>query len=179
MTQCNGAVDWNIISPCMYLAQDRWVTPSLGTALMRRIKEGTIDNNLSADYITLRDHYVLKPVVFWTYVELIPKLVYKHDNGSIVKRVSEDTESIGESAMTAEIDRAKNSALYYTQLMVDYINANAQLFPEGNDGTLPNRPRRNDVYPGSDFYVPPGNTAMSRDNNRDSFREFLTNNTGS
>ena len=170
LTELNGAVDWNLLTPCVYVAQDKWVAPHVGDALMQRIKDGSVANDLTSDYITLRDTYMLKPIVFWSLVEAIPKLTYKMDNGSIVTRSNEDMETVDDKIMKDEIDRAKNNALFYTKRLSDYLCANAHLFAELSDNTFPNRSRTSNVYPGSTFIISNGNTAMSRENNLNRLR---------
>jgi len=48
-TTVNGSVDPNLIYPSVYLAQDKWILPFLGTDLMNKIKAdvaaGTIAGN--------------------------------------------------------------------------------------------------------------------------------------
>ena len=143
LTAVNGAVDDNLILPCIYVAQDKWVQPYLGDDLMNYLK--TNINALTGNYETLWSEYVVKPVVFWSLVELIPKLCYKYQDGTIGQFQTDTYQPISKDAMGDEVDRAKQNAIYYTQRLVDYLCANSSLFPEYTSTTSPERCPRTKV----------------------------------
>ena len=63
-------------------------------------------------------------------VELIPSLYVKMDNGSLVLRVSEDTQTITPDDLHREVERARQNAQFYTYRMYQYLCNNSSLFPE-------------------------------------------------
>ena len=79
-------------------------------------------------------------------IELYPLLVYKHDNGNIVSRDSENATSISESELHKLMDAAKDNARYYTQRMLDYIRQNVSLFPEYSSNTSPDQSPYTQLY---------------------------------
>jgi hypothetical protein len=136
-TQLNEAVDTNLIRPAIYLAQDKYIQLWLGTDLYNKIKTEIQNNTLSGVYETLLDQYILKPTVWWTMVELYPSLTYKHDNGNIVTRQSENTTGITKSELDSLVDKARDNANWYTQRLVDYLCDNASAYPEYRSNTFP------------------------------------------
>jgi len=145
-TAINDSVDTAIIRPCIYLAQDKYLVNYLGTDLTNKLKADAQAGTLAGDYETLIDHYVRKMLVWWTMIELYPLLVYKHDNGNIVSRDSENATSISESELHKLMDAAKDNARYYTQRMLDYIRQNVSLFPEYSSNTSPDQSPYTQLY---------------------------------
>jgi hypothetical protein len=147
-SQVNGAVDDTSILPCIYVAQDMWVQPYLGDDLMNYIKANI--NSLPSDYQTLLDEYIMKPVVWWSLVELIPMLCYKYQDGTIGQYQTENYQPISKDAMGDQVNAARAKAVYYTQRLVDYLCHNSSLFPEYSSNTSPERCPRTKVS-GSGF----------------------------
>ena len=138
-TQLNEAVDTNLIRPAIYLAQDKYITLWLGTNLSNKIKDDIFNNTLAGVYETLLNEYIVKPTAWWTMVELYPMLMYKHDNGNLVTRQSENTPAISPGELSALRDMARENANYYTQMLVDYLCANSGSYPEYSTNTSPEK----------------------------------------
>jgi hypothetical protein len=138
-TQVNDSVDPNFFYPSIYLAQDKYLSPYLGTNLYNRLKDDVANNTLTGDYKTLMDDYILRVVLWWTMVDVYPYLTYKIDNGSLVQRVSEDTQPASDAVMKSMMDRARQNAEYYTGLLIDYLCSESNLFPEYSNNTSPQR----------------------------------------
>jgi hypothetical protein len=145
-TAITDAVDPNIIRPAIYLAQDKQITNYLGTDLMNRIKSDVSAGTLSGDYETLLNDYVLKSLLWWTMVELYPSLLYKHDNGNLVSRQSEDTTPVTKGEMESLKEAARDNARYYTNRLVQFLCYNSTLFPEYTSNT------NNDISPDRNPY---------------------------
>lgn len=145
-TTLTTAVDVNIITPAVYLAQDKSIQRFLGTELFNKLKSDISNNNLSGDYATLMDEYVLKATLWWTMVELYPSLLYKLDNGNLVSRQSEDTTPVTKYEMESLRDAARDNARYYTKRLVDYLRFNNNLFPEYSSN------KNNDIFPDRNPY---------------------------
>jgi len=145
-TAITDAVDPNIIRPAIYLAQDKQITNYLGTDLMNKIKSDVSAGTLSGDYETLLNDYVLKSLLWWTMVELYPSLLYKHDNGNLVSRQSEDTTPVTKGEMESLKEAARDNARYYTNRLVQYLCYNSSLFPEYTSNS------NNDIKPDRNPY---------------------------
>lgn len=163
-TQVNGAVDSNIIYPAVYLAQDKYLMPYLGTNLYEKLKADVSNNTLSGNYLTLVDDYVRKVVLWWAMVEVLPYLTYKLDNGTLVQRTSEDAQPVSDRVFKDMVDRSLKNAEYYTGLMVDFICANSSLFPEYNNNVWPDRAPLQIKKSSTSIVFSQGNTATSRNN---------------
>lgn len=134
-TSITDAVDPNIIRPAIYLAQDKHMTNYLGTDLMNKIKSDVSNGTITGDYEILLNDYILKSLLWWTMVELYPSLLYKHDNGNLVSRQSEDTTPVTKGEMESLKEAARENARYYTNRLVKYLCYNSSLFPEYTSNT--------------------------------------------
>jgi hypothetical protein len=169
-TPLTDAVDPNLIRPAIYLAQDKYLTNFLGTNLTVKLKDDVANSTLSGDYETLLNEYVLKVVLWWTMVELYPSLLYKHDNGNLVSRQSEDTTPVTKFEMESLKEAARQNARWYTKRMVDYLCFNSTLFPEYTNNTDNNIfPDRN-PYGKSNFLI---SNSYKQWRNQWSIRDFL------
>ena len=160
-TTVNGSVDPNLIYPAVYLAQDKWLLPFLGTDLLNKIKTDVAAGTISGNYQILLEDYVQKPLLWWVMLELLPQLCYRMDNGTLVQRQSEDTVPVSDAVMKDMLDRARQNAEHYTTLLVDYLCANASLFPEYQTAQWPDRSPRTDVTNTLNYQFSSGNTATS------------------
>jgi hypothetical protein len=142
-TPLTDAVDPNLIRPCIYVAQDMYLQNFLGTNLINKIKDDVANDTLSGNYEILLNEYILKLLIWWTMVELYPSLLYKHDNGNLVSRQSEDTTPVTKGEMESLKEKARENARFYTNRMVNYLRFNSSLFPEytnnTNDNIFPDR----------------------------------------
>ncbi|MFO0387602.1 MAG: hypothetical protein ACK505_12545 [Flavobacteriales bacterium] len=160
-TSINGSVDDNLILPSIRLAQDKFVSPYLGDDLMERLKSDEENKTLSGIYLTLMDNFVRPCVVWWTMFEMIGDLAYKYDNGSIVQRVSDDTQPVDFNVIEGQRQRFKSNADYYCKRLRDYLCHNSSLFPEYSSNTAPERSPIGKMDMLS-WGFSHGNTAMSR-----------------
>ena len=142
-TPLTDAVDPNLIRPCIYVAQDMYLQNFLGTNLINKIKDDVANDTLADQYEILLNEYILKLLIWWTMVELYPSLLYKHDNGNLVSRQSEDTTPVTKGEMESLKEKARENARFYTNRMVNYLRFNSSLFPEytnnTNDNIFPDR----------------------------------------
>lgn len=174
-TQVNGAVDSNRIYQAIYVAQDLHMEQYLGTDLWNKIKDDSADSSISGNYLTLRNDYIRKSLVWWVMVELLPAMYYRQDNGSLVKRTSEDSEVIAPSELDRLIDDARGKAYHYTQKMVDYLCHNSTLFPEYTSNTFPETTPVRNVMGRSKMVFSTGSSLSSRNNITDKYTKRYLN----
>jgi hypothetical protein len=160
-TTINGSLDPNLLYPSIYLAQDKWLLPFLGTDLLNKIKNDVAANTISGNYETLLEDYIQKMLLWWVMVDVTPNLCYRMDNGTLVQRQSEDTVPVSDLVMKDMIDRARQNAEHYTTLLVDYLCANSSLFPEYSTAQWPDRSPRTDVTNTLNYQFSSGNTSTS------------------
>lgn len=162
-TMINGAVDANLLYPAIYLAQDKYLHPYLGTNLFEKIKDDVANNTLAGDYETLVQDYV-RPVVLWyTMQEVTPYLAYKLDNGSLVQRTSDDAQPVTDTVMKDLIDRCRANAEMYSRLLCDYLCANSSLFPEYTNNVWPQRAPITYNRSSNTYIISSGNSATGLD----------------
>lgn len=145
-TPLTDAVDPNLIRPCIYVAQDMYLQNFLGTNLTNKLKDDVANGTLDNQYETLLNDYVIKLLIWWVMVELYPSLLYKHDNGNLVSRQSEDTTPVTKGEMESLKEKARENARFYTKRMVDYLRFNTNLFPEYTNNT------DNNIFPDMNPY---------------------------
>ena len=129
-THVNGSVEEAYIQPSVMLAQDKYIQSFLGTDLFNKLKTDIAASSLSGDYVTLMNNHVRRVTLWWTMLELIPRMHVRLDNGGLVIRVSEDSQPITKGDLNRELDLARQNAQFYTDRMIDYLCENSSLFPE-------------------------------------------------
>lgn len=126
-------VDIKLLRANILETQEVRILPILGTALYNDIKDRINAGTLSAatGYVTLVDTYVSPALKYWVLHDGAYILQYKVMNKGIVKRNSENTESVE----TVELDRLmsffKDRAEFYSDRMTKYLleNSSSTLFP--------------------------------------------------
>lgn len=161
-TQVNGSVDPNLLYPSIILAQEKYLMPYLGTSLYNKLKDDIENNTLAGNYQILMDNYVRRVVLWAMMVEVLPYLTYKIDNGSLVQRSAEESDSIDDGILKEFMDRSQANADFYRGLLTDYLCANSSLFPEYSNNQFPDRNPLNSSNKFSSYMISGGNTYTSR-----------------
>ena len=140
----DGNVDTDKFIQFIKLAQQIEIRNYLGTKLYDKISTDIAGSGLTGNYQTLVNEYVQPMLIWYAQAEYIPYAAYQIKNGGVFKHTSENSESVSKSEVDFLVNKARNTAEYYTQRFLDYINNNSNLFPEYNQNT------GGDVYPDSD-----------------------------
>ena len=140
----DGNVDTDKFIQFIKIAQEIEVQNYLGTDLYNKISADIIAGTLSGDYLNLVNDYVQPMLIWWSQVNYIPYAAYQIKNGGVFKHTSENAESASRSEVDYLVQKARNTAEYYTRRFVEYMNFNSNLFPEYNSNS------DSDVYPDSD-----------------------------
>lgn len=156
-TWLTGSVDTNLLYPAIYLAQDEHAQRYLGTKLLNKLKSDLVANTLSPEYDTLLYDYVCRVICWWSLYEVIPHLYYKNDNGTLVVRISEDTQPITETMLQQYREQAKIKAEYYTERLNNFLCANSTTYPEYSECVFPDIPAHHKAYNKDVFRVSGGN----------------------
>lgn len=139
----DGNIDADKLIQFVEVAQDTNIQTYLGTALYEKLQADIIADSLTGDYLNLvNDH--IKPMLIWyTQAAYIPYAAYQISNGGIYKHNSENAESVDKEEIVTLTEHATETAEFYTQRFVDYMNYNSNLFPEfitnQEDGMHPQR----------------------------------------
>ena len=140
----DGNTDTDKFIQFIKLAQEIEIRNYLGTKLYEKLQADIAGSGVTGNYQTLLNKYVQPMLIWYAQAEYIPYAAYQIKNGGVFKHTSENAETVSKSEVDYLVNKARNTAEYYTQRFLDYINNNSSLFPEYNQNT------GGDVYPDSD-----------------------------
>ena len=141
----DGNVDTDKFIQFVKVAQQIEIKNYLGTALYDKISTDIASvSGLSGNYLTLVNEYVQPMLIWYAQAEYIPYAAYSIKQGGIYKHTSENAETVSKTEVDFLVQKARNTAEYYTQRFIDYINNNSGLFPEYSQNS------GGDVLPDSD-----------------------------
>ena len=140
----DGNVDTDKFIQFIKVAQEIEIRNYLGTKLYDKLQADIAGSGVTGNYQTLLNTYVQPMLIWFAQAEYIPYAAYQIKNGGVLKHTSENAESVSKSEVDYLVNKARNTAEYYTQRFLDYINNNSNLFPEYNQN------QGGDVFPDSD-----------------------------
>jgi hypothetical protein len=139
----DGNIDADKLIQFVEVAQDTNIQQYLGTALYNRLQADIIANTLSGNYLTLVNDYIKPMLIWYSQAAYIPYAAYQISNGGIYKHNSENATSVDKDEIVTLTEHATETAEFYTQRFMDYMNFNSNLFPEfitnQDDGMYPHR----------------------------------------
>jgi len=132
-SQVGGNVDDKYLLSAIITAQDKYIQPILGSNLYRDLRSNIEDlTSANSNYPTLMDDYIRMATMRWTLVELYPYLSNKVLNSSISQISGDNATPIPKSEVDALISLERNNAQFYSERLIDYLQANVTLFPKYN-----------------------------------------------
>jgi len=134
-TAIGGSVDDDLIRPYVYMAQQRWILPVLGTKLYDKISADIDAGTVTGDYETLLNDYIIPSTVQYSFVQLVPFLRLRFVNNAVVVMNSEQSTAATYDDLKPLMDQALDMATFYRERLIDYICNNSTLFPEYNTNT--------------------------------------------
>ena len=140
----DGNTDTDKFIQFIKVAQEIEIRNYLGTKLYEKLQNDISGSGVTGNYQTLLNKYVQPMLIWYAQAEYIPYAAYQIKNGGVFKHTSENAETVSKSEVDYLVNKARNTAEYYTQRFLDYINNNSSLFPEYNQNT------GGDVFPDSD-----------------------------
>jgi len=130
-SQVGGNVDEKYFLSAILTAQDKFIQPLLGTVLYKDLKTNISDlTSANSNYPTLMNDYIRMALLRWTLVEVYPYLANKILNSSISKVSGENASPISKSEVDALISLERNNAQFYSERLIDYLQANTGLYPK-------------------------------------------------
>ena len=140
----DGNTDTDKFIQFIKVAQEIEIRNYLGTKLYEKLQADIAGSGVTGNYQTLLNKYVQPMLIWFAQAEYIPYAAYQIKNGGVFKHTSENAETVSKSEVDYLVNKARNTAEYYTQRFLDYINNNSSLFPEYNQN------QGGDVFPDSD-----------------------------
>tara|TARA_R110000744_G_scaffold106225_4_gene202469 strand:+ start:7155 stop:7715 length:561 start_codon:yes stop_codon:yes gene_type:complete len=132
-SQVGGNVDDKYLLSATITAQDKYIQPILGTNLYNDLRNN-IDNltGANSNYPNLMDNFIRMATMRWTLVELYPYLSNKVLNSSISQVSGDNATPIPKSEVDSLISLERNNAQFYSERLIDYLQANTDLYPKYN-----------------------------------------------
>ena len=146
-TAIGGSVDDDLIRPYVYMAQQRWILPVLGTKLYNKIAADIDSGSVTGVYATLLDDFIIPATVQYSFVQLVPFLRLRFVNNAVVVMNSEQSQAASYEDLKPLMDQALDMAQFYRERLIDYINENTSDYPEYNTNT------GSDLCPTTDNYT--------------------------
>ena len=146
-TAIGGSVDDDLIRPYVYMAQQRWILPVLGTKLYDKISADIDAGTVTGDYETLLNDYIIPSTVQYSFVQLVPFLRLRFVNNAVVVMNSEQSTAATYDDLKPLMDQALDMATFYRERLIDYICNNSTLFPEYNTNTGSRMPKSHCLRP--------------------------------
>jgi hypothetical protein len=140
----DGNTDTDKFIQFIRIAQEIEIQNYLGTDLYNKISADIVAGTLTGDYLNLVNDYVQPMLIWWAQVNYLPYAAYQIKNGGVFKHTSENSESVSKNEVDYLVEKARNTAEYYTRRFVDYMSFNSSTFPEYNSNS------DSDVYPDKD-----------------------------
>ena len=128
----------------VFFLQEIHIKNYIGSDLYNKISTHIIAGNLAGHYLTLTNTYLQPMLIHYAMVDYLPFAAYQVKNGGVFKHTSENAETVSKTEVDFLVQKARNTAEYYTQRFLDYINNNSGLFPEYSQNS------GGDVFPDSD-----------------------------
>jgi hypothetical protein len=134
-TAVGGSVDDDLIRPYVYMAQQRWILPVLGTKLYDKISDDIDAGTVTGVYETLLNDYIIPSTVQYSFVQLVPFLRLRFVNNAVVVMNSEQSTAATYDDLKPLMDQALDMATFYRERLIDYICNNSADYPEYTTNT--------------------------------------------
>lgn len=139
----DGNLDPDKMIQFVEVAQDTNIQMQLGTKLYEKIQADIIADTLAGNYLSLVNEYIKPMLIWYSQVAFIPFAAYQIANGGIFKHNSENATSVEPDEINMLVNKAKDTAEFYTERFIQYMSFNSDLFPEftqnQDEGIYPHR----------------------------------------
>lgn len=139
----SGNLDGDKVIQFIEVAQDTAIQNYLGGKLYGKLQDLIIAQSLydavNNDYRILLEDYIKPMLIWYTQANYLPFAAFTVSNGGIFKRSPEGTESVTREDLSMLTAKVTDTADFYTQRFIDFMNFNSTLYPEytGNqDGDM-------------------------------------------
>lgn len=127
----DGNLDTDKLVQFVEVAQDTNIQLQLGSKLYEKLQTDAASvSGLQGDYLTLVNSYVKPMLVWWSQVAFIPFAAYQVSNGGIFKHNSENSTSVDPDEINMLVNKAKDTAEFYTERFIQFMNFNSEKYPE-------------------------------------------------
>ena len=142
-TNVDANVRMQDISPYLLQAQDLYMQDTLGTKFFEALKDGIINDTLTADEKNLLNDYIAPPTMQYALYLMLPALKYKLVDKGLVSGQSEETGSTNLDELKYLRQEVLNTAQFYNKRLREYLLDNPGMFADydspGVDGMYPDK----------------------------------------
>ena len=139
----DGNLDTDKLIQFVEVAQDTNIQLQLGTKLYDKLQNDIINDELTGNYLSLVNDYVKPMLIWYSQTAYLPFAAYQVSNGGVFKHSSENSVSVEPDEINMLVNKAKDTAEFYTERFIQYMNFNSNLFPEftanQDEGIYPER----------------------------------------
>ncbi len=121
----NDNADMKVITPTLFLVQDLYIHPILGTDLFNEIVAEINANTVSTDNQTLLDSYILPTMLWYTLCECTPVFKYRYMNKGVMIKNSENSSAADLTEIQFLMDKWRNNAEAYAQRCTNFLKEEA------------------------------------------------------
>jgi hypothetical protein len=122
-------VDAKLLRNLIADTQEYKIHQVVGTALFNELKDEIDNSNVGSDNAVLLSTYIAPALKFWVLSEGALILTYKIMNKAIVKRTSENTETLQVNELDSLMNYFKERAEYFSERITKYLLANTDKYP--------------------------------------------------
>jgi len=130
-------IDDDLLSPAILSAQERYILPTLGSKLYRKMLNDIEGSGLTGDYLTLANTKIIPSLTQYAVAEVIPHLRVRLANNSATTANSENATAVTMADLQPLIHRAIELGDFHRERLIDYLDYNSSDFPEYNTATYP------------------------------------------
>lgn len=125
----NDNADAKVITPTIFIVQDLYIHPILGTDLYEEIQTQVAADNVSAANQTLLDNYILPCLVQYVLCECSPVFQYRYMNKGVMQKSSDNSQPVDLGVIKYMMEKWKNNAESYAQRATKFLCANSDDYP--------------------------------------------------
>jgi hypothetical protein len=127
MTSISDNIDVEMLEPYLFIAQQRYIRPLVGDALMDAI---TADQQSGGTaYQTLVQDYLWYALAYATWNDASIFMAYKTHKKGVVKQGGDNSENLNVEEMSIYTSRIRNNMTFYLDRAKDYLNDNKSVYP--------------------------------------------------
>jgi len=127
LTSISDNIDVEILSPFLYNAQEMYIRPVCGDALMDAI---IVDAETGGTtYETLIENYIFYPLAYATWFSSAPFIAYKTMRKGLVTQSSDNSQNLTTEEMSIYLGRIESTMTFYLRKLRTYLNENKASYP--------------------------------------------------
>lgn len=121
LTKISGNVDVDSLTPFIYIAQSTDIKRVLGAELYNKILTDFDNDDLSGEYLTIYDNFIVDMLVYYSSANFIKFAPYQISNGGIYRHVPENSDAVDVEEVNQLINRYNQLGAAIEQMFYEYM----------------------------------------------------------